>query len=147
MPLCAQPLRRRNTRAIGTSVSRDSRVTTTHPFPMVQTMPMKVILALLHLFYVCLTRKHYVRTRQAAAKNKSSRYASEDDTRPSESPDSELRKVITAVQRGIRGLQMANAKEPKTSEDLANTGCALLNKDLSPVKYTLTAPRRSPRRT
>ena len=83
----------------------------------------------------------------AATKKKPNGYASEDDTRPSESPDSELRKVITAVQRGIRGLQMANAKEPKTSEDLANTGCALLNKDLSPVKYTLTAPRRSPRRT
>ena len=60
----------------------------------------------------------------AAAKKKPSRYSSEDDTRPNKSPDSELRSVINAVQRGLR---KAHAKEPKTSDDLANKGCELLN--------------------
>ena len=47
----------------------------------------------------------------------------------------------------VRGLQKANAKETKTSCDLENKVCQLLNKDVSPVRYTLTAPRKSPRRT
>ena len=80
----------------------------------------------------------------AATKKTPSGYSSEDDTRPNKSPDSELRSVINAVQRGLR---KARAKEPRRSDDLANKVCALLNKDSSPVKYTQTTPRRSPWRT
>ena len=67
----------------------------------------------------------------AATKKKPNGYASEDDTRPSKSPDSELRNVIYNVVQ--RGLQKANAKERKTSGDLANKVCELLNKDISPI--------------
>ena len=56
----------------------------------------------------------------AATKNKPSGYVSEDNTHPDKSPNSELRHVITAVQRG---LQKSNATEAKTSGDLANTVC------------------------
>ena len=44
-------------------------------------------------------------------------------------------------------LWKAHAKEPKTLDDLANKVCELLSYDGSPVKYTRTTPRRSPRRT
>ena len=85
----------------------------------------------------------FVKVAAAATKKKSSRYSSEDVTRPNKSPDSVLRSAINAVQRG---LQKALAREPKSPDDLANKVRALLKKDASPVKPTPTTPRRSPRR-
>ena len=80
---------------------------------------------------------------KAVAKKNPSGYSSEDDTRPKKSPDSELRSVVNAVQRG---LQKARAMEPKKKDDLANEVCALLTKYGGAGQYTPIKPRRSPRR-
>ena len=80
---------------------------------------------------------------RAAATKKPSGYSSEDDTRPNKSPDSELRSVVNAVQRGLR---KAHAMELKKKGDLVNNICALLTKDGGAGHYTPTQPRRSPRR-
>ena len=39
---------------------------------------------------------------KAASTKKPSGYASEDDTRPNKSPESELRNIVLAIQRGLR---------------------------------------------
>ena len=89
----------------------------------------------------------YEKVARAAAAKKSSGYSSEDGTRPNKSPDSELRSVVNAVQRGLR---KARAMEPKKKDDLENKVCALLTKDGDAVgdagHYTPTQPRRSPQR-
>ena len=75
---------------------------------------------------------------QVAAKKNTSGYASEDNTRQSKSPDSELRNIIVAVQQG---LQTAATKDPKKSGALANNICTLLKGDaVTLVKYTLATP-------
>ena len=64
-----------------------------------------------------------------AAAKKPSRYSSKDDTRPNKSPDSELRSVVIAVQRGLRKAR--TTMEPKKKDDVANKVCALLTKLLT----------------
>ena len=54
---------------------------------------------------------------KAASTRKPSGYASEDDTRPNKSPDSELRNIVLAIQRGLR--KEDTAVEPKKTDDLA----------------------------
>ena len=78
---------------------------------------------------------------KAASSKKTCGYASEDDTRPNKSPDSELRSVVLAVQRGLR--EKNTAVEPKKKDDLAKKVCALFD-DAGP--YTPAKPRRNPRR-
>ena len=82
---------------------------------------------------------------QAASARKPSGYASEDDTRPHKSPDSDLRSIVLAVQRGLRKTR--TAVEPKKTDDLAKKVCALLGGDDDAGTYTPAKPRRSPRRT
>ena len=72
---------------------------------------------------------------RAAAAKKPSGCSSEDDTRPKKSPDSELRSVVNAVQRGLR---KARAMAPKKKGDLENKVCALLTKDGDAGQYTPT---------
>ena len=78
---------------------------------------------------------------KAASSRKTCGYASEDDTRPNKSPDSELRSVVLAVQRGLR--EKNAAVESKKKDDLAKKVCALFD-DAGP--YTPAKPRRNPRR-
>ena len=82
---------------------------------------------------------------KAASAKKPGGYSSEDDTRPHKSPDSELRSVVLAVQRGLRKTR--TAMESKKKDNLANKVCALLTKDGDAGLYTPIKPRRSPRRT
>ena len=51
----------------------------------------------LHVF-----EEAFEKVAKSAATKKPSGYSSEDDTRPNKSPDSELRSVVNAVQRGLR---------------------------------------------
>ena len=75
---------------------------------------------------------------KAATKKESS---SEEKTRPSKAPDSELRSVIAMDQQGLQ-----SAKATKKPRNSATKVCGLLEKDaVSPVKYTLATHRRSPR--
>ena len=82
---------------------------------------------------------------KAASTKKPSGYASEDDTRPNKSPESELRNIVLAIQRGL--CKKDTAVEPKKTDDLAKKVCALLGEDDDAGTYTPTKPRRSPRRT
>ena len=82
---------------------------------------------------------------KAASTKKPSGYVSEDDTRPNKSPESELRNIVLAIQRGLR--KEDKALEPNETGDLAKKVCALLRKDDDAGLYTPTKPRRSPRRT
>ena len=80
----------------------------------------------------------------SASAKKPSGYSSEDDTRPHKSPDSELRSIVLAVQRGLRKTR--TTLESKKKDDLANKVCALLTKDGDAGLYTPIKPRKSPRR-
>ena len=90
-------------------------------------------------------KEAYEKLVKAASTKKPGGYASEDDTRPHKSPDSELRSIILAVQRGLRKTD--TTLESKKKDDLANKVCALLTKDGDASPYTPIKPRRSPRRT
>ena len=82
---------------------------------------------------------------KAASAKKPSGYASEDDTRPNKSPDSELRSIVLAIQRGLR--KAVTTLESKKKDDLANKVCTILTKGDDAGPYTPAKPRRSPRRT
>ena len=82
---------------------------------------------------------------QAASTRKTCGYASEDDTRPNKSPDSELRSIVLAIQRGL--CKKDTAVEPKKTDDLAKRVCALFGGDDDAGPYTPVKLRRSPRRT
>ena len=72
--------------------------------------------------HLAVFEEAFEKVAQAATTKKPSVHSSEDDTRPSKSPDSELRSVVNAVQRGLRKTR---AREPKKTDDLANKVCAL----------------------
>ena len=91
----------------------------------------------LHVF-----EEAFEKVAKAASAKKPSGYSSEDDTRPNKSPDSELRSVVNAVQRGLRKAR--TTMEPKKKDDLAKKVCALLTKDGDAGPYTPLKPRRSP---
>ena len=82
---------------------------------------------------------------KATVAKKPGGYSSEDDTCLHKSPDSELRSVVLAVQRGLRKARTTLASQKK--DDLANKVCALLTKDGDAGLYTPIKPRRPPRRT
>ena len=93
------------------------------------------------------SRKHlkkWLKPRLVSSTKKPSGCASEDDTRPHKSPDSALRSVVLAVQRGLR---KAHTKvESKKKGDLATKVCALLTTKGAAGLYTPIKLRRSPRR-
>ena len=82
---------------------------------------------------------------KAASTKTPSGYASEDDTRPNKSPESELRHIVLAIQRGLR--KGDTTVKPKKTDDLTKEVCALLGKDDGAGPYTPVKPRRSPQRT
>ena len=61
---------------------------------------------------------------KAASTKTPSGYASEDGTRPHKCPDSELRSIVLAVQRGLRKTH--TTVESKKKDDLVNKVCTLL---------------------
>ena len=81
----------------------------------------------------------------AASTKKPSGCVSEDDTRPNKSPESEIRNIVLAIQRGLR--KEDTTLEPKKTGDLAKKACALLGKDDGAGPYTPVKPRRPLRRT
>ena len=82
---------------------------------------------------------------KAASTKKPTGYASEDDTRPNKSPESELRNIVLAIQRGLR--KEDKTVEPKNTDGLAKNVCALLGSNDDAGLHTPTKPRRSPRKS
>ena len=97
-----------------------------------------------HRLHIILFEEAFEKVVKATSAKKPSGYASEDDTRPNKSADSELRSIVLAIQRGLRKTD--TTFESKKKDDLAKKVCALLTKDDDAGPYTPIKPRRSLRR-